>query len=140
MKLPESTVHRLLARRGLMKKQPDDPTSKDRRRFEYESAGDLWMSDVMFGPKIRDSCHQRQTYIIAFIDDATRVVPISLATSSVGSGCPAKSTRARSLPKHRSSFRSRCRATPPRRGRPTRAVRRPPATSPARAIAPGLSF
>jgi len=133
-------VHRLLARRGLMKKQPDDPTSKDRRRFEYESAGDLWMSDVMFGPKIRDSCHQRQTYIIAFIDDATRVVPISLATSSVGSGCPAKSTRARSLPKHRSSFRSRCRATPPRRGRPTRAVRRPPCDITGSRYRPWLSF
>ncbi len=43
--LPESTVHRVLARRGLMKKQPEEPTSKDRRRFEHESAGDLWMSD-----------------------------------------------------------------------------------------------
>jgi hypothetical protein len=47
VKLPESTVHRVLARRGLMKKQPDDPTSKDRRRFEHECAGDLWMSDVI---------------------------------------------------------------------------------------------
>ncbi|MBL0197181.1 MAG: helix-turn-helix domain-containing protein [Myxococcales bacterium] len=36
--LPESTVHRILARRGLMKKKPAEPTSKDRRRFEHESA------------------------------------------------------------------------------------------------------
>lgn len=84
VKLPESTVHRLLARRGLMKKQPDDPTSKDRRRFEHESAGDLWMSDVMYGPKIRDGRHQRQTYLIAFIDDATRVVPYAAFTFSEG--------------------------------------------------------
>lgn len=84
VKLPESTVHRLLARRGLIKKQPDDPTSKDRRRFQYESAGDLWMSDVMYGPKIRDAHHQRQTYLIAFIDDATRVVPYAAFTFSEG--------------------------------------------------------
>ena len=84
VKLPESTVHRVLARRGLMKKQPDDPTSKDRRRFEYESAGDLWMSDVMYGPRIRDARHQRQTYLIAFIDDATRVVPYAAFTFSEG--------------------------------------------------------
>ena len=76
--LPESTVHRLLARRGLTDKKPDEPTSKDRRRFEHESAGDLWMSDVMYGPKIRDAGRMRQTYLIAFIDDATRVVPRAL--------------------------------------------------------------
>lgn len=85
VKLPESTVHRVLARRGLMKKQPDDPTSKDRRRFEHEWAGDLWMSDVMYGPKIRDARQQRQTYLIAFIDDATRVVPYAAFTFSEGS-------------------------------------------------------
>jgi putative transposase len=84
VKLPDSTVHRLLARRGLMRKPPDDPTSKDRRRFEHESAGDLWMSDVMYGPKIRDARNQRQTYLIAFIDDATRVVPYAAFTFSEG--------------------------------------------------------
>lgn len=84
VKLPESTVHRVLARRGLMRKQPEDPTSKDRRRFEHESAGDLWMSDVMHGPKIRDARHQRRTYLIAFIDDATRVVPYAEFTFSEG--------------------------------------------------------
>jgi transposase InsO family protein len=82
--LPESTVHRLLARRGLMKKRPEEPSSKDHRRFEHESAGDLWMSDVMYGPKIRDAGRMRQTYLIAFIDDATRVVPHAAFTFSEG--------------------------------------------------------
>lgn len=84
VRLPESTVHRLLARRGLTRKQPEDATSKDRRRFEHESAGDLWMSDVMHGPRIRDGRRQRQTYLIAFIDDATRVVPFAAFTFSEG--------------------------------------------------------
>lgn len=82
--LPESTVHRLLARRGLMRKKPVEPTCKDRRRFEYGSACDLWMSDVMYGPKIRDAGRSRQTYLIAFIDDATRVVPHAAFTFSEG--------------------------------------------------------
>ena len=84
VKLPESTVHRLLARRGLMKKRPEDPTSKDRRRFEHECAGDLWMSDVMYGPKIRAGGRLHQTYLIAFIDDATRVVPFAAFAFSEG--------------------------------------------------------
>ena len=82
--LPESTVHRLLARRGLMKKRPEDPTSKDRRRFEHESAGDLWMSDVMYGPKIREAGRLQRTYLIAFIDDATRIVPHAAFAFSEG--------------------------------------------------------
>ena len=82
--LPESTVHRLLSRRGLMKKKPGDATNKDKRRFECESAGDLWMSDVMYGPKIRDGARMRQTYLIAFIDDATRIVPFAAFTFSEG--------------------------------------------------------
>jgi len=84
VKLPESTVHRVLARRGLMKKRPEEPTSKDRRRFEHESAGDLWMSDVMYGPKIREGGRLRRTYLIAFIDDATRLVPHATFTFSEG--------------------------------------------------------
>jgi len=82
--LPESTVHRILARRGLMKKKPAEPTSKDRRRFEHESAGDLWMSDVMYGPKLREAGRVRRTYLIALIDDATRVVPYASFTFSEG--------------------------------------------------------
>jgi len=116
VKLPESTVHRVLARRGLMKKKPDDPTSKDRRRFEHECAGDLWMSDVMYGPKIRDAGRQRQTYLIAFIDDATRVVPFAIFAFSEGtvSYLPAleQAVRRRGIPKrlyvdNGSAFRSK---------------------------------
>jgi putative transposase len=81
--LAESTVHRLLARRGLMRR-PKDPTSKDHRRFEYESAGELWMSDVMYGPKIRHAGRLRQVYLIAFLDDATRLVPHAAYTFSEG--------------------------------------------------------
>lgn len=73
--LAPSTVHRLLSRAGLMAKQPGEPTSKDHRRFAFEKAGDLWMSDVMHGPAVTVAGKKRKTYLVAFIDDATRVVP-----------------------------------------------------------------
>jgi transposase InsO family protein len=82
--LAESTVHRLLAKRGLMKKRPEEPSSRDRRRFQHEAAGDLWMSDVMYGPKIRDAGQLRQTYLIAFLDDATRMIPFATFAFSEG--------------------------------------------------------
>jgi transposase InsO family protein len=78
--LPPSTVHRLLKRNGLMQKSTEEPTSKDHRRFEFESAGKLFMSDVMHGPAVPllDSQRKKKAYLIAFIDDATRVVPFAM--------------------------------------------------------------
>jgi putative transposase len=74
--LPPSTVHRLLARHGLMDKAKDDPGERDRRRFAFAQAGELWMSDVMHGPSVTVGDRtKRKTYLIAFLDDATRVVP-----------------------------------------------------------------
>ena len=70
-----STVHRLLSRRGLMRKK-SEVVGNDHRRFSFEHANDLWMSDVMHGPAVLvDGRTKRKAYLIAFIDDATRVVP-----------------------------------------------------------------
>jgi len=75
IELPPSTVHRVLSRAGVMDKKPEDPTSKDRRHFAYERAGELWMSDVMHGPAVVVSGRRKQkTYLICVIDDATRVI------------------------------------------------------------------
>jgi transposase InsO family protein len=73
--LAPATVHRLLARHGLMDKRPGLPTTKDRRRFAFEKAGELWMSDVMHGPTVMVDGRKRKTYLLALLDDATRVVP-----------------------------------------------------------------
>ena len=59
-----------------MDKKRHEPTSKDRRRFAFDKAGELWMSDVMHGPAVTtDKRRKRKTYLIGLIDDATRVVP-----------------------------------------------------------------
>jgi transposase InsO family protein len=113
--LAESTVHRLLARRGLMRK-PSDPTSKDHRRFEYDAAGELWMSDVMYGPKIREQRQLRRTYLIALRDDATSIVPYAAFMFSEGTiaylQVLEQAIRRRGIPKrlyvdNGSAFRSR---------------------------------
>ena len=75
LRLPASTVHRLLSREGLMIKRTDQPLGVDRRRFTFKYAGKLWMSDVMHGPKVDAGRQRHKTYLIAFIDDATRVIP-----------------------------------------------------------------
>ncbi len=74
--LAPATVHRLLSRHGLMDKRPNEPSSKDRRRFAFDKAGELWMSDVMHGPAVTvEGGRKRKSYLIGLLDDATRVVP-----------------------------------------------------------------
>lgn len=74
--LAPTTVHRVLSRAGLMRKEDRAGGGNDRRRFAYEKAGELWMSDVMHGPSVTVAGRQkRKTYLIAFLDDATRVIP-----------------------------------------------------------------
>ena len=81
--LAPATVHRLLSRHGLMDKKRGEPTSKDRRRFAFEKAGELWMSDVMHGPSVTtENGRKRKAYLIGLIDDATRVVPYAAFTLS----------------------------------------------------------
>jgi transposase InsO family protein len=70
--LAESTVWRLLKREGLM--QPTEQAAVDRRRFEAELPNDLWQSDVMHGPSVTVDGKNRKAYLIAFIDDMSRLV------------------------------------------------------------------
>ena len=74
-RLPRTTVHRLLSVNGLMRNDPSAPTSNDRRRFAFEHPGELWI-DVLHGPSVFvEGRSKRKTYLIALLDDATRVIP-----------------------------------------------------------------
>lgn len=48
--------------------------SKKRLAFAMEHANDLWQADTMFGPHINNNGRMTQTKLIAFIDDASRVI------------------------------------------------------------------
>lgn len=70
--LAESTVWRLLKREGLM--HPSEHPAIDRRRFEAQLPNDLWQSDVMHGPSVLLDGKNRKSYLIAFIDDMSRLI------------------------------------------------------------------
>ena len=71
VKLAPTTVYRLLRGRGLMRPAPEDQPAQDMRRWCYELAGELWMSDVLHGPKVRDVrkglSRRRKTYLASFL-------------------------------------------------------------------------
>ncbi len=71
--LTPTTVYRFLNRNGLMKLTQAMP--EDRREFEAELPNDIWQSDCMHGPKVEHEGRNRKTYLIAFIDDHSRLVP-----------------------------------------------------------------
>ncbi len=67
-----STVYRFLHQEGLMKKNANPV---DRRKYEAELSNEIWQSDVMHGPKLKIGNKHKKTYLIAFIDDHSRLIP-----------------------------------------------------------------
>lgn len=70
--LNPSNVYRLLHGHGLMR--PNKGKPEDRRKFEAQFPNDLWQSDVMHGPRIEFDGKMKKTYLIAIIDDHSRLI------------------------------------------------------------------
>lgn len=79
-----STAYRFLHRHELMAKQP---VPVDRRKFEAELPNDLWQSDVMHGPMLLAGDKRRKIYLIAFIDDHSRLITHARFYLSEGVTC-----------------------------------------------------
>jgi transposase InsO family protein len=71
--LKPATVYRFLHAENLM--NPPLGQLQDRRKFEAELPNDIWQSDVMHGPMVTVGERRRKSYLIAFIDDHSRLVP-----------------------------------------------------------------
>ncbi len=71
--LPLSTVYRFLHNHHLMR--PARGKKEDKRKFEAELPNDLWQSDAMHGPKVEVEGRMRKTYLLAFLDDHSRLIP-----------------------------------------------------------------
>jgi transposase InsO family protein len=71
--LKPTTVYRFLHAENLM--NPPVGQLQDRRKFEAELPNDIWQSDVMHGPMVTVGERRRKSYLIAFIDDHSRLVP-----------------------------------------------------------------
>lgn len=82
--LSRSSVHRMLAGRGISARPLRGP-SAERRSFLHEHAGDLWVGDALHGPPViaPDGC-LRKAYLISVIDGATRYLPHSQFLVSEG--------------------------------------------------------
>ena len=73
IRLNLSSVYRFLHQHNLMNLKQGKPI--DRRKFEVELPNDLWQSDVMHGPVVEVQGKMKKTYLLAFIDDHSRLVP-----------------------------------------------------------------
>jgi len=71
--LAPSTVYRILKNEGVSIRPSADKV--DRRKYEAEFPNDIWQSDVMHGPTVMVDGKQRKTYLIACIDDHSRLLP-----------------------------------------------------------------
>lgn len=88
VRLAPSTIHRLFATHGL----PSAPVAEkapDALAFTHPYVGDLWMSDVMHGPRLLVPGRRRgaRTYLHAFLDDASRLVPFAAFYPAENSAC-----------------------------------------------------
>jgi putative transposase len=66
-----STLQRFI-KNHCIKKSPSQ--IKDRRAFEMQYPGDCWQTDISMGPYLTVDGRKYKTYIIAYIDDASRAV------------------------------------------------------------------
>ncbi len=71
--LSRSSVQRLLLAKGISRLGSGEP--RERRSFRFEEPGALWIGDVLHGPLVLWQSRLRKSYVIAFIDSATRFVP-----------------------------------------------------------------
>ena len=79
--LTKSSVQRFLKRHGLSKR---DSEPRERRTFRHREPGEFWMGDVLHGPRVIAEGRVRKSYLIAFIDSATRFVPAAELRLSEG--------------------------------------------------------
>lgn len=67
-----ATIYRIFKLHGV---SGNDTSYPDRRRFEAELPNDIWQSDCLHGPRVLHEGKMRKSYLFAFIDDMTRLVP-----------------------------------------------------------------
>ncbi len=70
-----TTFLRFIREHDLLDRDDNENQKKMRKAFCMPHANDLWQADTMYGPYITNSNGKKQrTYLIAFIDDASRVI------------------------------------------------------------------
>ncbi len=75
MKISRPTVYRYLA--DMVLPSGEGSNQEESLRFSYQYPGEMWQGDVLYGPYIQVGKKKQQTYLHAFIDDATRLITFS---------------------------------------------------------------
>jgi len=70
-RIAQTTFYRFIRQYQLLAPENDD---KKRLAFSMKFANQLWQADTMFGPYVDAGGARKQTKLIAFIDDASRVL------------------------------------------------------------------
>jgi len=71
-RIAQTTFYRFIREYDLL--APEDNDHKKRLAFSMKYANQLWQADTMFGPYLDAGGGRKQTKLIAFIDDASRVL------------------------------------------------------------------
>lgn len=71
-----ATLHRFLKKQRLLGKEV--PNTPERKRFAYDKVNALWQTDASEGPFLRIDGKTVKTFLIAFIDDCSRLVPFAM--------------------------------------------------------------
>lgn len=78
IEVSERTIRRHLAKRGATFHELKGQGRRVYGRFEKETPNELWVGDVLHGPKIpdpSDPLRLKKTFLFCFIDDHSRIVP-----------------------------------------------------------------
>lgn len=75
MEISRPTVYRYVA--DMVLPSGEGETGEESLRFSYQYPGEMWQGDVLYGPYIQVGKKMQQTYLHAFIDDATRLITFS---------------------------------------------------------------
>ena len=80
--LPEkvslATFYRFLAANPDLTAAKNPDEKKEVKRFAHQYINELWQTDLMYGYYLKLGKTKKQTYLIAFIDDASRYIPYSM--------------------------------------------------------------
>jgi putative transposase len=90
VRLAPSTVYRFLAAHGAPVKPDAGGGEPDAQAFSFPHANDLWVADVMHGPSLLEpgrGARSAKTYLIALLDDATRMAPYAAFYASESAAC-----------------------------------------------------
>lgn len=70
-----ATIYRLLKKHGMIGKE--SARLPERKRFAYDTVNTLWQGDMSVGPYLVVDGKKRRTFLFAFIDDCSRLVPFA---------------------------------------------------------------